>query len=218
MKRIEQNGFDSTQVVEERSEQLGGVPPSVDVKAPFVPQKAPQKPSWKDNGRLVVIGAGIVLVLLLLAFNGMSRKSLPATKTAGANGKQPSTQPNSGTRMPPNVTPIIDTGRSPEQDKDGSLVHPDQIAHTATKQTKQAVPANLGGVRPFDSAQPWQPAPYQPGLQPATPSSEVPSSTTEATEMRSEHDAMDKASLVFVRNDRAAMSLKSQDTSQAIDW
>lgn len=219
MKRIEPNGSGGTQVLEEDSEQVGGTPPSANVKAPFVPQKTPQIPSWKDKGRLLGIAAGIVFVLLLLAFNGLSRKSLPATKTTVANGKQAETQPTSGTRLSPSVTPIIDTGRSPEQDKDGSLVHPDQIAHTATKQTKQAAPTNLGSVRPFDdSVQPWQPAPYQPGVQPATSLSEGVSASGERSDTRSEHDAMDKASLVFVRNAPTAMSLKSQDTSQAIDW
>lgn len=217
MKRIEPNGS-GTQVLEEDSEQVGGTSPSASVKAPFVPQKTPQKPSWKDNGRLLGIGAGIVLVLLLLAFNGLTRKSVPPTRTAATNGKQLPTQPTSGIRLSPSVTPIIDTGRSPEQDKDGSLVHPDQIAHTATKQTKQAAPTNLGSVRPFDNVQPWQPAPYQPGVQPATSLSEGLSASGEGSDTRSERDAMDKASLVFVRNVPTAMSLKSQDTSQAIDW
>jgi hypothetical protein len=219
MNRNEENGFRGTQVVEEPSERvIGAPPPSVDGSAPYVPQRDKAKPSLKDNGRLLVIGTGIVLVLLLLAFNGISRRSSPAQKTSGADRKQQQTQPPSSGRAPASMTPILDTGRSPEQDADGSMVNPDQIGRTATKQVKPSPRANLGSVRPFDNPQTWQPAPFQPGSQPADVGG-GPAVTTEAAETRSEHDAMDKASLVFVKNNSSsAVSAKSQDTATAIDW
>jgi hypothetical protein len=217
MNRSEENGFRGTQVVEEPSEVTGGPPPSVNGSAPYVPQKEKAKPSLKDNGRLLVIGAGIVLVLLLLAFNGISRRSSPAQKTSGADRKEQTQTPSSG-RAPASMTPILDTGRSPEQDSDGSLVNPNQIGRTATKQVKPSPGTNLGSVRPFDNPQPWQPAPFQPGSQPAELGGS-PALSTDATETRSERDAMDKASLVFVRNNpSSATSSKSQDTATAIDW
>jgi hypothetical protein len=218
MNRSEENGFRGTQVVEEPSEQVtGGPPPSANGRAPYVPQKEKAKTSLKGNGRLLVIGAGIVLVLLLLAFNGISRKSSPGPRTAARNGSQP-TQPPSIGRTPSSMTPILDTGRSPEQDADGSLVNPAQIGRTAIKQVKPSPGTNLGSVRPFDNAQPWQPAPFQPGSQPVELGGS-PAVATEAVETRSEHDAMDKASLVFVRNNSAsAVSSKSQDTAMPIDW
>jgi Bacterial conjugation TrbI-like protein len=219
MNRQVENGFRGTQVVEEPSEQVtGGPPPSVNGNAPYVPQKDKAKPSLKDNSRLLVIGAGIVMVLLLLAFNGISRRSSPVPKTSGANGKQQQTQPPNSGRAPASMTPILDTGRSPEQDADGSLVNPDQIGRTATKQVKPSPGTNLGSVRPFDNPQPWQPAPFQPGSQPAELGGS-PALTTDAVETRSERDAMDKASLVFVRNNpSSATSARSQDTATAIDW
>lgn len=115
MNRNDENGFHQTQVVEEPSEQItGGPPPSENGNVPYVPQKQKAKPSLKENSRLLVIGAGIVLVLLLLAFNGISRRS-SAPKTSGVNPKQPQTQsPNSG-RAAASITPILDTGRSPAQ-------------------------------------------------------------------------------------------------------
>src|SRR5579859_3104797 len=113
MNRNEENGFRVTQVVEEPSEQVaGGPPPSVNGSAPYIPQKDKAKPSLKDNGRLLVIGAGIVLVLLLLAFNGISRRSSPVPKTLGASGKRQQTEPPSSSREPASMTPILDTGRS----------------------------------------------------------------------------------------------------------
>jgi hypothetical protein len=190
----------------------------VNANAPYVPQKDNAKPSLKDNSRLLVIGAGIVLVLLLLAFNGISRRSLPAPKTSAPNGKQRQTQPASSSRAPASVTPILDTGRAPEQDSDGGLLNPDQIGRTATKQPKPSPATNLGNIRPFDNTQAWQPAPFQPGSQPADVGGR-PAVTAEATEIKSERDAMDKASLVFVRSNSASvLSAKSQDTATAIDW
>jgi hypothetical protein len=218
MKPIEPNGSRGVQVLEETSEQVVSAPPSVNIKAPFVPQQAQQKPSWNGMGRLLVIGAGIVLVLLLLAFNGMSRKSGPARKTAAATGKPLPIETAPATRIVPSMTPILDTGSSPEQGTDGSLVHPEQIAHTATRQTKQTPPSSVGGVRPFDDVQPWRPAPYQPGAQPAVAISESPPASTGAAEMKSDHDAMDKASLVFVRNAQAGTNLKPRDNWQTTNW
>jgi hypothetical protein len=218
MNRNEENGFRGTQVVDEPSEQInGGPPPSVNGTTPYVPQKDKAKPSLKDNGGLLVIGAGIVLVLLLLAFNGISRRSSPTQKTSGADRKQRTQTPSSG-RAPASMTPILDTGRSPAQDADGNLVNPGQIGRTATKQVKPSPGTNLRSVRPFDNPQQWQPAPFQPGSQPADlgGSSAV---TAGAAETKSEHDAMDKASLVFVKNNSsAAMSAKSQNSDAAIDW
>lgn len=218
MNRQEENGFRRTQVVEDPSEQVtDGPPPGVDGNAPYVPQKDKAKPSLKDNSRLLVIGAGIVLVLMLLAFNGISRRSSPVPKTSGANGKQQQTQPPNSGRAPASMTPILDTGRSPEQDADGSLVNPDQIGRTATKQVKPSPGTNLGSVRPFDNPQPWQPAPFQPGSQPADLGGS-PAVAAETAGIRSEHDAMDKASLVFVRNkSTSAATAKSQDPATAID-
>jgi hypothetical protein len=84
-----QNGFGGIQGEEAPPEQAGVSAPSVESgKQPFVPQKAKQQPSLKDNGHLLFIGAGIVLVLLLLAFNCISRKSLPARQNSPSNAKQ----------------------------------------------------------------------------------------------------------------------------------
>src|SRR5579859_7592955 len=218
MNRNEENGFRGTQVVDEPTEQVTVGPRlTANRNAPFVPQKEKAKPSLKDNSRLLVIGAGIVVVLLLLAFNGISRRSSPAPRTLEAYGKQ-QPHPPSSSRAPASLTPILDTGRSPEQDADGSLVNPGQIGRTATKQAKPSPGTNLGSVRPFDNPEQWQPAPFQPGSQ-STEHGTTAAATAEAAESRNEHDAMDKASLVFVRNNpSSAPSAKSQDSATTIDW
>jgi hypothetical protein len=218
MKQSDQNGSRSTQVLEEAPQQtaVGNTPPSSNGNAPFVPPKDKPKSILKENGRLVFIGAGIVLVLLLLAFNGISRHSIPAEKSSTA-AKQPQAAKPDSAATASSVTPILDAGRSPAQETDGSLVNPDQIGRTATKQPKPSSVPTLGDVKPFDGSQ-WRPAPYQPGSQPAPINGEA-STVGDATQPRSEHDALDKASLVFVRNNASSgANQRSQDVAAPIDF
>jgi hypothetical protein len=217
MKGTDQNGFGSTQVLEEKPQQIaaGSPPPSANGNTPFVPLKDKPKSILKENGRLLFIGAGIVLVLLLLALNGITRHSLPARKDSTAAGQKQAAKPDSSAAAS-SVTPILDAGRSPSQEPDGSLVNPDQIGRTATKQPKPSPATTLGDVKPFDGSQ-WQPAPYQPGSQPAPTTSDL-SAATDTTQARSEHDALDKASLVFVRNNSSsAANSRSQDVTAPIE-
>jgi hypothetical protein len=209
MKGTDQNGFGSTQVLEEKAEPIaaGSPPPSTNGNTPFVPPKDKPKSILKENGRLLFIGTGIVLVLLLLAFNGVSRHSIPAQKSAAAAKQQQSARPDNSVALS-SVTPILDAGRSPSQEPDGSLVNPDQIGRTAIKPPKPSPAATLGDVKPFDGSQ-WQPAPYQPGTQPAATSSES-SPATDATQIRTEHDALEKPSLVFVRNNNVSSGSNHQ--------
>lgn len=217
MKQTDQNGFGRTQVLEEVPQQTASssAPPSVNANVPFVPPKDKPKSILKENGRLVVIGAGIVLVLLLLAFNGISRHTLPAQKNSASAKQQQPTKPDNSVAAS-SVTPILDAGRSPSQEPDGSLVNPDQIGRMAIKQPKPSPAATLGDVKPFDGSQ-WQPAPYQPGQSPAASSSNV-SPASDATQPRSEHDALDKTSLVFVKNSMSSSgNQKPQDIAPATD-
>src|SRR5580765_4253279 len=205
MKGTDQNGFGSTQVLEEKPQPIaaGSPPPIANGNTPFVPTKEKPKSILKENSRLLFIGAGIVLVLLLLAFNGISRHSVPARKDLTAVGQKQAAKPDNSAAAS-SVTPILDAGRSPSQEPDGSLINPDQIGRTATKQPKPSPGTTLGDVKPFDGSQ-WQPAPYQPGSQ-VSPSTGDVSTASDANQSRSEHDALDKASLVFVRNSPSSVA------------
>ena len=217
MKGTDQNGFGSTHVLEEKPQPIaaGNPLPSVDGNTPFVPLKDKPKSILKENGRLLFIGAGIVLVLLLLAFNGITRHSVPARKDSTAAGQKQTAKPDNSAAAS-SATPILDAGRSPSQEPDGNLVNPDQIGRTATKQPKPSPAATLGDVKPFDGSQ-WQPAPYQPGSQ-TTPTIGDVSAPSDTTQPRGEHDALDKASLVFVRNSSSsAANSRSQDVAVPIE-
>ena len=72
-------------------------------------------------------------------------------------------------------------------------------------------------MKPFEGSQ-WQPAPYQPGAQPAPSTAKAPAGV-DATQLRSEHDALDKASLVFVRNNTSsAANQRQQDLTAPIEF
>ena len=218
MKQPDQNGFGRTEVLEEAPQQpaSSSAPQSVNANVPFVPSKDKPKSILKENGRLVFIGAGIVLVLLLLAFNGISRHSVPAQKNSAVAKQLQAPKPASSVSAS-SATPILDAGRSPSQETDGSLVNPDQIGRTATKQPKPSPAATLGDVKPFDGSQ-WQPAPYQPGSQPTPGTNEAPKAS-DANQIRNEHDALDKPSLVFVRNNTSTgPNQRPQDAATPIDF
>jgi hypothetical protein len=87
----------------------------------------------------------------------------------------------------------------------------------AIKQPKPSPAATLGDVKPFEGSQ-WQPAPYQPGTQPPPNTGEV--ATGDATHVRTEHDALDKASLVYVRHDTTSSALNQppQDVAAPVDF
>jgi hypothetical protein len=73
-------------------------------------------------------------------------------------------------------------------------------------------------VKPFDGSQ-WQPAPYQPGSQP-TPSTNDASTASDVNQIRTEHNELEKPSLVFVRNNNASSgpNQRPQDVAASIDF
>jgi type F conjugative transfer system protein TrbI len=182
MKRAEGNGFKGHAVIEPVAEEdLGQNNQPVaaqeeSAKQPYVPGKGKQRASLKDNARVLVIGGGIALVLLLLAIGGIPRKNPAPAKRSGAS-------------------------------KQG------QAATTLDNGTTAA-----GSIRPFENPQPWQPAPFQPVTSPTSSLAHGQAKPNETTETKNEHDALDKASLVFARNNTAtAAAPRPPESSPAID-
>ena len=188
-------------------------------KQPYVPGKGKQKTSLKDNARVLVIGGGIALVLLWLAIAGIPRKPLPTYKTAATGRPQQAPKPpENGVTAAGSIVPLMDSGRRPNEDTDKGMVHPEEIARTANKRPKPSPGTNLASIRSFENTPPWQPEPYQAGAPLATSGSQPPATTAEAAETKSQRDALDKASLVFVRNNTAsATAPRPQDNTLAID-
>lgn len=222
MKQAEENGFRGTQIAEEAPKLVDTAVAESAQKKQVEPAKDKLKPLLKDKGRLMFFAAGLLLMVLLLWFSirnmmrtGSTVQTSYARRAAQAKNK-PSDSGASAAQDSP--LPVLETNHAARPESSAGLATPEQIAQTAKRQAKLSTPTNLGGIPPFDGTQSWQPAPYQPGLQP-------PSAVEDAVvnhdiaEARNEHDVMDKPSLVFVKNN-ASSAAHSVDTeaTQPIDW
>ena len=218
MNRNQENGFHGVEVAEQASQPIVSSPPPTEAgNTPYVSQKETPKSSLKDNARIVAIGAGLVVVILLLAFQGISHQFLPAKKASATKSGPSQTQSANSDHSPAGIMPIMETGKTPAQETDGSQVSPDQIARTATKAPKPSAGKDLASIAPFNAPQQWQPAPYQPQAQPVN-ITEPSAASPIKTNARGELDSLDKASLVFVRNSSAsAAASRAQNTVIAPD-
>ncbi len=213
MNRNQEDGFHGIQVAEQSSQPaVSGPPPSETENVPYVPQKEKPKSSLKDNGSILAIGTGLVVVILLLAFQGISHQYLPAKKVPAMKSSHSQTQSANSDHLPASITPVMETGRTAAQESDGSQVSPDQIAHTASKAPKPSAGKDLASVAPFNAPQQWQPAPYQPQAQPVN-NTEPPVGSPINTNAKVERDSLDKASLVFVRNASASAAASKAPTT-----
>lgn len=221
MNRIEENGFSGVQAAEQPPK-LDGISSQVpEQKKPVASATDKQKPLWKSNGRLILLGAGLlVLVVLLLfgirnaAWTVKNRGGYASPRTAQTKGKPADTS----TPAPNNILPVLEANHPPQSENGASLTTPEQIAQTAKRQAKPSPAPNLGAIPPFDGTQPWQPTPYQPGLQPPS-GGEDAVTNRDAIESRNEHDGLDKPSLVFVKSNASTASRStSSDVAQPVDW
>ncbi|HKR29423.1 MAG TPA: TrbI/VirB10 family protein, partial [Terriglobales bacterium] len=184
-------------------------------KTPFVPRKAKAKQPFRDGGMLF-IGAGIVLVLVLFAFSGISRRSSPMQKRSAKGSQTQPATPGSDDVKSTSLTPILDAGRSLEQRTDQSHVEPDQIGRLGKKEADNHVARRLADVPPFGNSENWQPAPYQLGVESSVV--QAPAEPAATAQSSNNREVSDKPSLVFVRNNTSAPSIqKSQEPTPQID-
>src|SRR5262245_45714501 len=215
MKKTSGNGFKTQEVIEPPIADHSGQsnrPAETEiagVKQPYVPEKTKPPRYFKDNARVLIIGGGIALVLLWLAIRGIPHQTSPRGKKLVQNRQELKSPDNSAD--PGSVVPLMDSGRRPEDVPDKNMVQPDQIARTAGKQAKPSPGSTLGAIPPFESSQPWQPAPYQPGLAAAADQSAKPQTPSVVT--KTEHDSLDRASLVFIRTNTSTPEVpKARDS------
>src|SRR5207248_2123070 len=85
MTAIEENGTTPSDTLERPSEDNSSIRgQKINEKMLYIPDKS-GRPPRKDNRRILFIGAGIVFVLLLLAFNGISKHPLSVQKNPAPN-------------------------------------------------------------------------------------------------------------------------------------
>ncbi|HYL12930.1 MAG TPA: TrbI/VirB10 family protein [Terriglobales bacterium] len=155
-----------------------------------------------QQNRFVIIGAGaLVVALLVFVATSIPHKS-PVQKTkvgASAAKEEPTQMANAGADR--SLFPITDSGRpSAKEAHEGFLNEKDlerSVTHRSHPGSAQAGPSNapgsLGSIPPFGPDQPgWQAPPYQAGAAPTA---------VDGTDLgKAEREAMEKSSLIYVRN------------------
>src|SRR5579862_3294774 len=188
MNRVEENGVRGVQVAEEPAMPGVTANQAPEQRKLVTPAVDKQKPLWKNNKRLVFFVAGLlVLVILLLlgirdAVRGAKSHTSYATRAIAERKEKPA---DTSTSAANNIVPLLEASHPAPAESGNSLTTPEQIAQTAKKQVKPSPATNLGSIPPFDGTQPWQPAPYQPGLQPGS-ANENAVANSDAVEARSE--------------------------------
>jgi hypothetical protein len=162
-----------------------------------------------QQNRFVIIAAGaIVSALLIFAAVSMPRRGEPRKVTSRSAAMDRLNPESSDTTSDKSLFPIIDSGRpNAKDDRQGFLSERD-MQRTVTRKgakTPQAVQTNVAGtlrsIAPFGE-QAWQAPPYRSG-------SAVETSDPDKTE----RDAMEKSSLIYVRS-ASAIATSAQKVSR----
>ena len=165
----------------------------------FLPDKRKPGPSAGESRRALVIGGGIVLVLVLFAWSGLSRKNSNVTSR---NSNNRPVSRNENQPPPDSVTPILDI-QVPVSDRSGdSSVDAEQLARTASKKINTPVPATIAAVTPFSTSQTWQAPAYSDAAGAVAAGASVP----EREARGPAHEKLDQSSLVFAARETSSVS------------
>lgn len=177
---------------------------------PFVPRDAKAELSLKGNLGVLLGGAAFLLVAVLFVVSKIphaatAHKTPELLANADHRAETPPLPTSPGTN---NGLPINDSevGHPHVQTEDRTEgVGPDDVNRTAQPRSQpQSLPANLGGISPMNTQGPWEAPDYQGKGQPTDPEAHPG-----LAETRSEHDALDKPSLVFVETPTAGAKTTS---------
>lgn len=155
-----------------------------------------------EQNRFVIIGAGALVVALLIfvATSIPHKSSVQKTKVgASAVNDEPAQIANSGSER--SLFPITDSGRLPAKEAHEGFLNEKDLEHSVIHEPHSGsveagpsnAPGSLGSIPPFGPDQPgWQAPPYQ---------ASIASTGVDGTDLgKAEREAMEKSSLIFVRN------------------
>ena len=173
------------------------LPPDATVPLPGLATRAKQRARQQiQQNRFVIIGAGaIVIALLIFVATSMPHRGAPQkVKSRGATASEDLALESGTASNDKSLFPITDSGRPVTKESHEGFLNERDLQRTATKPaagTKVASGAGtLGSIPPFGDQQPWQAPPYQPGS--------VGAETPDLG--KTEREAMEKSSLIYVRN------------------
>ena len=174
--------------------------PDANVPIPELATRAKQRARQQiQQNRFVIIGAGaIVIALLIFVATSMPHRGAPQkVKSRGATGTEDLALESGTASNDKSLFPITDSGRPVTKESHEGFLNERDLQRTATKpaagRTVASGSGTLGSIPPFGDQQPWQAPPYQPGS--------GAGAGTETPDLgKAEREAMEKSSLIYVRN------------------
>ena len=173
------------------------VPPLAPAALPECATRTKQRARQQiQQNRFVIIGAGAIVTALLIfvAISMPHRDGPEKAKNRGATSKDESTVGTSDEGNDKSLFPITDSGRPAAKEAHQGFVNERDLQRTVVRSASNASqtgqtngPGTLGSIPPFGD-QAWQAPPYQSG-----------SSAEIADVGKTEREAMEKTSLMYVR-------------------
>ena len=173
-------------------------PAPASMPRPEVATRAKQRAKQQiQQNRFVIIGAGaVVIALLIFVATSMPHRGAPQkVKSRGTTAADDLALENGNASNDKSLFPVTDSGRPVTKESHEGFLNERDLQRTATKSAARARPRvgddTPGSIPPFGEQQPWQAPPYQPG---SGAGAETPDLG------KAEREAMEKASLIYVRN------------------
>ena len=152
-----------------------------------------------QQNRFVIIGAGALVVALLVFVAVSMPRGKPAKTTKGIMAPNlGAIQPNDASHPERSLLPITDSGRPTAEETHPGVLGEDDLQRTATRKptpsrplaSPQTAPGNsLASIPPFPEQ--WQPPPYKSGGDGYTQTADV---------NKAEHQALEASSMVYARD------------------
>lgn len=156
----------------------------------------------KQNRFVLIAGGAIVAALLIFVFTSVPRRSVSQKSNGAAPANSSAVNHDDAASLgDKSLFPITDSARPPAKESQEGFLNERDMQRTVTQQHRNAnevegglanQPSTLGSVPPFGE-QSWQVPAYQPGANVSNP--------PESLDLgKPEREAMEKSSLVYVRN------------------
>jgi hypothetical protein len=172
------------------------LPADANAPMPELATRAKQRARQQiQQNRFVIIGAGAIVVALLIfvATSMPHRGAQQKAKSRDATATEDLASESGTASNDKSLFPITDSGRPVTKETHEGFLNERDLQRTATKPATGTTVASgsgtLGSIPPFGDQQPWQAPPYQPGSGAETPDLG-----------KAEREAMEKSSLIYVRN------------------
>jgi hypothetical protein len=174
------------------------LPPDATAPLPALATRTKQRAGQQiQQNRFVIIAAGaIVVALLIFVATSMPHRGAPQkAKSRGATATEDLALESGTASNDKSLFPITDSGRPVTKESHEGFLNERDLQRTATKPAAGTTVASgtgtLGSIPPFGDQQPWQAPPYQPGSGVGTETPDLG---------KAEREAMEKSSLIYVRN------------------